>query len=266
MELPMYQALTEFQDCYLDAFEKFPEFTLLEYLREYKKKYELLSHENMTLLSKYGGELMTIANHYNMYGKTLGLTNMLPPYIVNDHGLSLGQIIREIRAGKKFDEEEQNNLTDIFKKYENCRNELGKHVTVNVTLESIIFLINEKIDNAKQAFRETDRKPIYSVQDNPEVDFSDNSDKVKLIMLERLGIINYIKTIQTKPDTISHTSEILSAITGIDSKTLNSYLYPMLKPCRDDDDKNSPYKNPENLEKAERELIKLKIKNIHANH
>lgn len=101
---------------------------------------------------------------------------------------------------------------------------------------------------------------IETANENPEIDFSDNSDKVKLIMLEKLGIINYIKTIQTKPETISHTSEILSAITGIDSKTLNTYLYPMLRPHRDDDDKNSPYKNRENLEKAERELIKLKIK------
>lgn len=96
----------------------------------------------------------------------------------------------------------------------------------------------------------------------PELDFSNNTDKVKLIMLEKLGVIDYIKTIQTKPETISHTSEILSTITGIPSKTLNTYLYPMIRPHRDDDDKNSPYKNPENCQKAERELIKLKIKNI----
>ena len=99
----------------------------------------------------------------------------------------------------------------------------------------------------------------------PELDFSDNSDKVKLIMLEKLGVIKYIKSIQTKPETISHTSEILSAITGIPSTTLNSYLNPMIRPYRDDQDKNSPYKNPENLVKAEKELIKLKIKNIDAN-
>lgn len=133
--------------------------------------------------------------------------------------------------------------------------------------EEIIIFIEREIETEKQNLlrfqgvkTDTPEQP-----ETPELDFSDNTDKVKLIMLEKLGVIDYIKTIQTKPKTISHTSEILSTITGIPSKTLNTYLYPMIRPHRDDDDKNSPYKNPENREKAERELIKLKIKNIDAN-
>lgn len=98
------------------------------------------------------------------------------------------------------------------------------------------------------------------ITDIPELDFSNNSDKVKLIMLEKLGIIDYIKSIQSKPEIISHTSEILSAITGIESKTLNTYLYPMLRAHREDDHKESPYKNPNNLLDAEKALQKLKIK------
>lgn len=105
----------------------------------------------------------------------------------------------------------------------------------------------------------------YNKIDIPELDFSDNSDKVKLIILEKLGIIDYIKSIQSKPQTISHTSVILSAITGIESKTLNTYLYPMLRPHRDDDHKESPYKNPDNLLSAEKALHKFKIKNTDAN-
>lgn len=107
----------------------------------------------------------------------------------------------------------------------------------------------------------TNNEPV----ENPENDFSDNSDKVKLIILEKLGVIDYIKTIQTKPEIISHTSEILSAITGIGSKTLNTYLYPMLRQYPDKTDPNSPYKNPENLLDAEKTIHKLKVKNTDAN-
>ena len=131
-------------------------------------------------------------------------------------------------------------------------------------LENFRFSRTRILDfiDKKTGFNKVGESPVT---ETPELDFSDNTDKVKLIMLEKLGVIDYIKTIQTKPETISHTSEILSTITGIPTKTLNTYLYPMIRLHRDDDDKNSPYKNPENREKAERELIKLKIKNIDAN-
>jgi len=93
----------------------------------------------------------------------------------------------------------------------------------------------------------------------PEYDFSDNEDKVKLIILEKLGVIDYIKSIQQKPETISHTAEILSTFTGIKSESLYTYLRPMICNVRDDKDKNSPYNNAENLPKANRQILKLKI-------
>lgn len=94
----------------------------------------------------------------------------------------------------------------------------------------------------------------------PEYDFFDTSAKERIILAEKLGIIDYIKTIQMKPHVISHTSEILSALTGINSKTLNTYLNPILQPVRDDDHKDSPYKNPTNSLNAEKVIRKLKIK------
>ncbi len=93
----------------------------------------------------------------------------------------------------------------------------------------------------------------------PEYDFSDNEDKVKLIILEKLGVIDYIKSIQQKPETISHTAEILSTFTGIKSESLYTYLRPMICNVRDDKDKNSPYSNADNLPKANRQILKLKI-------
>ena len=93
----------------------------------------------------------------------------------------------------------------------------------------------------------------------PVNDFSENDDKIKLIVLEKLGVIDYIKSIQQKPEVISHTAEILSSFTGIKSNSLYSYLRPMISPQRDDSDKNSPYKNADNLLKANRQIHDLKI-------
>lgn len=140
---------------------------------------------------------------------------------------------------------------------------------LNVDWEKVLFpheffLLYQFQRQLRNKIEEVKKSTTNKTFEILEHDFSDNSDKVKLIMLEKLGIIDYIKTIQIKPDTISHTSEILSAITGIKSQTLNSYLYPMLRPYRDDNDKNSPFNNPENLAIAQRELIKLKIKNLDA--
>lgn len=99
----------------------------------------------------------------------------------------------------------------------------------------------------------------------PENDFSENEDKEKLINLEKLKILDFVKSIQTNPDKISHTAEILSSVTGIKSSTLYSYLRPMLSANRDDADKNSPYKNKENVLKSNKTIQKLKIKNLDAN-
>ncbi|MDP9961272.1 hypothetical protein [Chryseobacterium lathyri] len=96
----------------------------------------------------------------------------------------------------------------------------------------------------------------------PESDFSDNEDKVKLIILEKLGIINYIKSIQIRPDTITHTAEILASFTGIKSRTLYSYLRPMISSVRDNSDKNSPYNILENEVKADKQLTSFKTKDV----
>lgn len=94
----------------------------------------------------------------------------------------------------------------------------------------------------------------------PEFDFSDTAPKERLLIAEELGIIDYIRQIQTRAEVITHTSEILSALTGIKSTTLNTYLNPMLQPIRDDGHKDSPYRNPSNKLNADKVIQKLKIK------
>lgn len=264
MEIPFYYSFKEFEENYLSDFA--PEkTTFLKYLIQLKKKYEdYLSDENNKIwiykTIEYEKALNEIndVNFIEVDFVNKYVNDDFPDFLednyfgIIDHYLNIGHFYEEV-------------INRYCKEYHNNLMVQGEMRMKLIRFESIVKFLNKEISNEKNILLRFQQPATPEPFETPELDFSDNSDKVKLIMLEKLGIIEYIKTIQTKPNTISHTSEILSAITGIETKTLNTYLYPMLRPYRDDDDKNSPYKNPENLEKAERELIKLKIKNTNAN-
>lgn len=266
MEIPFYETIREFKDYYLEDFKP-SEITKLKYLNRFKKIYEDFYNSELTKIynfktADFERELSEISKlDYRID------IEIIDKYIDNDFPEFLKDgyfgIIQNYLSVYVSDEELIERYCTAY--YNNEMERSNKRAGL-IKYEKIIEFIKSEIELEKKILERFQPQQTTAPElGNPELDFSDNSDKVKLIMLEKLGIIEYIKTIQTKPNTISHTSEILSAITGIETKTLNTYLYPMLRPYRDDEDKNSPYKNPENLEKAERELIKLKIKNTNAN-
>ena len=78
-------------------------------------------------------------------------------------------------------------------------------------------LINDflKMEIEKEKIRVAMMQPQQSAQPQlaaPEFDFSDISAKERLIIAEKLGIIDYIKTIQTKP-------HVYSSPQSLDSKS-----------------------------------------------
>lgn len=234
MDLPIYYNLSEFIESYLVDFPKWNASNYVEYLEFLHDEYEklALAVDNM---EEFIFEYFPYDDIY--------LNIEIDQNLMNVFLIQNPEIDGNISIGQQFLQ-----LMDIDKNF------------VYQFLGMNFYKILQFVDNERIKISLTTNET-----DSPELDFSNNTDKVKLIMLEKLGVIDYIKSIQTKPDTISHTSEILSTFTGIPPKTLNTYLSPMIRPHRDDDEKNSPYKNPENREIAERELIKLKIKNIDAN-
>lgn len=158
--------------------------------------------------------------------------------------------------------------TELYKKFmEDYGIEIHK-TPFKEKFDSLISNIETSLDTDELKFiSQLQNNQLNTITtDDIENDFSNNEDKEKLIILEKLKIIDYIKSIQTKPKTISHTAEILSAITGIKSTTLYTYLRPMLNANRDDNDNNSPYKNTENILNANKTIQKLKIKNTDANN
>jgi hypothetical protein len=96
-------------------------------------------------------------------------------------------------------------------------------------------------------------------QPEPEpLDLSDSSAVEKIIYLNELGIIDFLRT---KPEFIGSTNlmaTFLSAITGEKSKTLQTSLNRLIN--NDTDDKNHPYKTQKTVNKVRQTLINNNIK------
>lgn len=119
------------------------------------------------------------------------------------------------------------------------------------SLTRILKYINEEIYSKKSTNNVPESAPL-------ENDFSDSKPLERMIILEKLGIIKYIQSLQNDKDNEKHTAEILSSFTGIVSGTIAKNLGVMgLK--ENNKDKNSPYKNPKNLNLANNKLDKFNI-------
>lgn len=75
-----------------------------------------------------------------------------------------------------------------------------------------------------------------------------------MIILEKLGIIKYIQSIQNDSINEMETARILSSFTGIKIGTIAKNLGVMLGHKKNDSHKNSPYKNPKNQQLANNKL------------
>lgn len=222
----------------------------LEYVRKNKNKiFEIEDKLNKSDIKRY----------FMLFNQIQNRDDRLP-FLKNIHSF-----LKELKTfwGLRYNDEVFAKARDfnVFWNESEFRNTIYR-VTYNIKeLDTFLSKLINELEDSK-----SERVESKISIETPENDFSNNEDKEKLIILEKLKIIDYIKSIQTKPETISHTAEILSAITGINSTTLYTYLRPMLNANRDDNDKNSPYKNRDNVLNANKTIQKLKIKNTDANN
>ena len=277
MEIPIYKNLNSLNNNYkIDYLDFANDKSEIRYLADLlNAHYIKLINDCFDILYKIENEFFTQESYHKIYylrlakNETLfniieksgnsgfaGIHNALMSYLINDLLKEKREIIDIINI---LNDEIINTLT-INK---NPTIEDEEEIMVlkcsieksNISLIDVIKEIHKKISEFN-----TNTNHTQKIENEiPEYDFSDNEDKVKLIILEKLGVIDYIKSIQQKPEVISHTAEILSSFTGIKSNSLYSYLRPMISPQRDDSDKNSPYKNADNLLKANRQIHDLKI-------
>ena len=119
--------------------------------------------------------------------------------------------------------------------------------------EDFGFTIRRILNDIKIKLEKSNNAPVLYDDD------TSLSIKQKLIVLQRLGIIDYIKSIQTTPENITHTSQIIAYIMEGKEKTIKSYLNPMLTEAEGNFSNNNPYNVPQNKIVANKALSKMKI-------
>jgi hypothetical protein len=86
-------------------------------------------------------------------------------------------------------------------------------------------------------------------------DFSASSPTEKIIYLEKLGVINFLRTKQPFKSSTNSLATILSAVTGEKSTTLQPMLNALLSTTVSE--KNNPLKSKKGLAKVEKTLIQI---------
>ena len=82
--------------------------------------------------------------------------------------------------------------------------------------------------------------------------------KQKLILLNELGIIEFLNNKLLYKDNASHLAHILNAFLGTNKETLTGYVNLLLRP--DSSNKNSPYNSKDKVSETFTILNQFKIK------
>lgn len=90
------------------------------------------------------------------------------------------------------------------------------------------------------------------------IDLSDTTSTAKIVFLEKLGIINFLRGKQPFNTSVNSMATVLSAITGTQASTIQSMINPML---RDDvSGKNNPMNSKKAVDVVEIKLSKIGFK------
>lgn len=284
MELPLHYDLDIFEEYYTDYLKGYEKDTLMQVV-----KTDRLIDYYSYFVSEKGG-VITFKNEFDVYvdGKietkkindiVFIITSTVDKYLkerienyveINDD--SLKEFITDIT--KHYEEE----LEYLTKHIESCENN-GKFYELDLRLVDFFithlrcfygrYYLNKFSENSKneivKIFRflknekvENNQTTQLSPVEIPDNDYSDTVPLERMIILEKLGIIKYIQSLQNDNLNEKHTAEILSSFTGIISGTIAKNL-GVMGDKKNDDDKNSPYKNPKNLNLAHNKLDNFNI-------
>jgi hypothetical protein len=147
----------------------------------------------------------------------------------------------------------QNKLDDIIKDYlletENIPffvkfyNDLKKDYIDCKILELLLLKRNElTTDNSEKS----------------DIDLSDTKATEKIVMLHKLGVLDFLRNKEPFNLSINSLATALSGITGIDSKTIQSYINPIYS--NRTNQKNNPLNSIKTVDKVDQKLISIGFK------
>ncbi|MEZ4839363.1 hypothetical protein [Flavobacterium sp.] len=104
---------------------------------------------------------------------------------------------------------------------------------------------------------------LSQIADDELLNYSDSSALVKVIYLHKTGILDYLRKKYGLQTTTHKLAELLSAITGENTTTLQPYLNPIYSPQVDQ--KKNPLNKTTRVKKVEKELINMGISTTETN-
>ncbi len=100
---------------------------------------------------------------------------------------------------------------------------------------------------------------LSNVDENVElIDYSNSNGTEKIIFLQRLGVIDFLKEKTLFQTSTNKLAEYLSAVTGEKTDTLQSYLNPIIN--KNVSQKNNPLNTISTVNKVENKLINMGFK------
>jgi hypothetical protein len=180
---------------------------------------------------------------------------------------------------KSYIYSDENNLEFIIESYSlyNYRNRINVYKTngekINYLIDLKARFLQEVIDyDGWQTDNSFDKKCDIEIERlkakiNPNetsaeeknvLDLSDTNATEKIIYLQKLGVVDFLRTKQPFQTSINSLATVLSAVTGVNPKTkhLQSMLNAMLSP-KGTAQKNNPLTKNETVQKVEKQLINI---------
>lgn len=135
-------------------------------------------------------------------------------------------------------------------------------ITLKKRLKFLKFRANElgyeivvKKDDKYSVKRIKDKKIKVKEVKVPLLDLSNSKGTEKIVMLQKLGIIDFLKEKQPFIQSTNKLAEVLSGITGEKAETIQSYINPMVSPGTSQ--KNNPMKKEKLVSKVNQNLINI---------
>jgi hypothetical protein len=180
----------------------------------------------------------------------------------NETLLNLNTIIDNLYEGLTF-EEKNNFLIHLeFEFLHNIKNDI-KSSKAKIGIfkfsghyEEVVSFDNKKQQHYKFLLKWVKEKKAEGItNESSQIDLSDTTATEKIIYLQKLGVIDFLRKQQPFNTSVNSLATILSAITGEKSVTLQPMLNPMLS--KKVVDKNNPMNSTKTVEKVESQLINI---------
>lgn len=103
---------------------------------------------------------------------------------------------------------------------------------------------------------ETIKKPLEPTKEDVLIDYSNSTPPQKIIALNELGIIKYLRQTEPFKGNITSLGQVISLFTGLNAANVRSSITPMLNEYNVQ--RNNPYKNDKNVKQIRKKLIEIK--------